>query len=127
MFFDAMHGATGPYARRIFEELLGAPVGTVLNGVPLEDFGGGHPDPNQVYASDLVARVAQGLASSFDASNAGSLAHSGGSDAPSAWRSIGTRPGPGHLLLDRLLRLRAPVRAKPLPRLSQPHERPVAT
>ncbi len=57
MLFDAMHGATGPYARRIFEELLGAPVGTVINGVPLEDFGGGHPDPNQVYAADLVARL----------------------------------------------------------------------
>jgi phosphoglucomutase len=57
MVFDAMHGATGPYARRIFEELLAAPSGTVLNGVPLEDFGGGHPDPNQVYAADLVARL----------------------------------------------------------------------
>jgi phosphoglucomutase len=57
MLFDAMHGSTGPYARRIFEELLGAPAGTVVNGVPLEDFGGGHPDPNQVYAADLVARL----------------------------------------------------------------------
>ncbi|HEV8145331.1 MAG TPA: alpha-D-glucose phosphate-specific phosphoglucomutase [Bryobacteraceae bacterium] len=57
MFFDAMHGSTGPYARRIFEELLAAPSGTVLNGVPLEDFGGGHPDPNQVYAADLVTRL----------------------------------------------------------------------
>ena len=57
MVFDAMHGSTGPYARRIFEELLAAPLGSVLNGVPLEDFGGGHPDPNQVYAADLVARL----------------------------------------------------------------------
>jgi phosphoglucomutase len=57
MVFDAMHGATGPYARKILEELLAAPSGTVLNGVPLEDFGGGHPDPNQVYAADLVARL----------------------------------------------------------------------
>ncbi|MEB3326219.1 MAG: alpha-D-glucose phosphate-specific phosphoglucomutase, partial [Synechococcus sp.] len=41
--FDAMHAVTGPYAQRILEGLLGAPAGTVRNGVPLEDFGGGHP------------------------------------------------------------------------------------
>jgi phosphoglucomutase len=52
--FDAMHGVTGPYARHILEERLGAPAGTVLHGEPLEDFGGLHPDPNQVHASDLV-------------------------------------------------------------------------
>ena len=45
---------TGPYAKAIFEGLLGAPKGTVQNGEPLEDFGGGHPDPNLVYAHDLV-------------------------------------------------------------------------
>lgn len=54
MKFDAMHAVTGPYARAILEERLGAPAGTVMNGVPLEDFGGGHPDPNLVYAHDLV-------------------------------------------------------------------------
>jgi phosphoglucomutase len=54
MRFDAMHAITGPYARRILEELLGAPPGTVLNGVPLEDFGGGHPDPNLVHAHEVV-------------------------------------------------------------------------
>ncbi len=58
MLFDAMHGATGPYARHIFENRLGAPPGTVLNGDPLEDFGGHHPDPNLVYAADLVGRRA---------------------------------------------------------------------
>ena len=52
--FDAMHAVTGPYASRIFEELLGAPAGTVRNGIPLEDFGGGHPDPNLTYAHDLA-------------------------------------------------------------------------
>ena len=57
MRFDAMHAVTGPYARRIFEELLGAPAGTVMNGEPLEDFGGGHPDPNLVHAAELVART----------------------------------------------------------------------
>jgi phosphoglucomutase len=52
--FDALHAVTGPYAHRIFEQQLGAPSGTVQNGTPLEDFGGGHPDPNLVYAHDLV-------------------------------------------------------------------------
>jgi phosphoglucomutase len=58
MRFDAMHAVTGPYARAILEQRLGAPVGTVVNGVPLPDFGGGHPDPNPVYAADLVAALA---------------------------------------------------------------------
>jgi phosphoglucomutase len=57
MDFDAMHGVTGPYARRILEELLSAPAGTVRNGVPLEDFGGHHPDPNLTHAADLVAAL----------------------------------------------------------------------
>ena len=55
MCFDAMHAVTGPYAKEIFENRLGAPAGTVINGVPLTDFGGGHPDPNQVHAHELVA------------------------------------------------------------------------
>ena len=53
MRFDAMHAVTGPYAHRILEDMLGAPKGTVVNGVPLPDFGGGHPDPNLVYAKEL--------------------------------------------------------------------------
>ena len=52
--FDAMHAVTGPYAREIIERRLGAPAGSVINGVPLEDFGGGHPDPNLTYAHELV-------------------------------------------------------------------------
>ncbi|MEZ5542322.1 MAG: alpha-D-glucose phosphate-specific phosphoglucomutase [Pseudomonadota bacterium] len=55
MCFDAMHAVTGPYARRILEDMLGAPPGTVINGEPLEDFGGGHPDPNLVHAHAVVA------------------------------------------------------------------------
>ena len=55
--FDAMHAVTGPYARRLFEDLLGCPPGTVLRGEPLPDFGGGHPDPNLTYAHDLVERM----------------------------------------------------------------------
>jgi len=58
MRFDAMHAVNGPYARSIIEGRLGAPAGTVVNGTPLPDFGGGHPDPNPVYAADLVAALA---------------------------------------------------------------------
>ena len=54
MCFDAMHAVTGPYAHAILEGRLGAPLGTVINGQPLPDFGGGHPDPNLVYAHELV-------------------------------------------------------------------------
>jgi phosphoglucomutase len=57
MCFDAMHAVTGPYARAILEDRLGAAAGTVINGRPLEDFGGGHPDPNLFHAHDLVAAV----------------------------------------------------------------------
>ncbi|WP_299362301.1 alpha-D-glucose phosphate-specific phosphoglucomutase [uncultured Paracoccus sp.] len=54
MRFDAMHAVTGPYARELLENRLGAAPGTVVNATPLPDFGGGHPDPNPVWASDLV-------------------------------------------------------------------------
>ena len=58
--FDAMHAVTGPYATRILEGLLGAPAGSVRNGIPLEDFGNGHPDPNLTYAHDLAELLLQG-------------------------------------------------------------------
>lgn len=54
MRFDAMHAVTGPYAERLFVDLLGAPANAVQNTSPLEDFGGGHPDPNLIYARSLV-------------------------------------------------------------------------
>ena len=57
LIFDAMHGVTGPYAQHLFETCLGAPEGTVINAVPLEDFGGHHPDPNLVHAAHLVERM----------------------------------------------------------------------
>ncbi|CAK0753007.1 Phosphoglucomutase [Gammaproteobacteria bacterium] len=57
MCFDAMNAVTGPYARAILEDQLGAPVGTVIRGVPSLDFGGEHPDPNLVHAAELVARL----------------------------------------------------------------------
>ena len=52
--FDAMHAVNGPYAKEILERRLGAAAGSVMNAVPLEDFGGGHPDPNLTYAHELV-------------------------------------------------------------------------
>ncbi|KAK4534549.1 hypothetical protein CDCA_CDCA02G0574 [Cyanidium caldarium] len=55
MLFDSLHGVTGAYTRRIFCEELGAPPSALRNATPLEDFGGGHPDPNLVYAAELVA------------------------------------------------------------------------
>src|SRR5271166_3899846 len=51
--FDALHAVTGPYAHAIFEGELGAQKGSVVNGTPLPDFGGHHPDPNPTYAKDL--------------------------------------------------------------------------
>ena len=54
MRFDAMHAVTGPYARAILEGTLGATSGTEINGVPLEDFGKGHPDPNPIWAKSLM-------------------------------------------------------------------------
>lgn len=53
MSFDAMSAVTGPYATEILERRLGFPAGTVRNGIPLENFGGHHPDPNMVHAHEL--------------------------------------------------------------------------
>lgn len=52
--FDAMNAVTGPYAKRIFEDVLGAQKGSVIRGRPLPDFGGVHPEPNLTYAKELV-------------------------------------------------------------------------
>jgi phosphoglucomutase len=67
MTFDAMHAITGPYAHHLLEERLGAAPGTVVKGTPLPDFGGHHPDPNLVYAADLVARLADDNGPDFGA------------------------------------------------------------
>jgi len=71
MRFDAMNAVTGPYAIRIFEEILGAPKGTVMNAVPKPDFGGLHPDPNLVYAKVLVDIMYAPDAPDFGAANDG--------------------------------------------------------
>ncbi len=71
MIFDAMSAVTGPYAREIFEKRLGFPAGTVMNGEPLEDFGGHHPDPNLVHAKDLYDRLMAPDAPDFGAASDG--------------------------------------------------------
>ncbi len=60
MVFDAMSAVTGPYAKEIIENRLGAPAGTVRNFVPLPDFGGHHPDPNLVHAKELYDEMMAG-------------------------------------------------------------------
>ncbi len=71
MRFDAMHAITGPYATTILEEQLGAPDGTVINAIPLTDFGKGHPDPNLTYAKELVAEMFGDHAPDFGAASDG--------------------------------------------------------
>lgn len=71
MVFDAMHAVTGPYARHILERVLGAAAGTVIHGEPLEDFGGGHPDPNLTYAKTLVDAVNANASTAFGAASDG--------------------------------------------------------
>ncbi len=71
MAFDAMHAVTGPYATEILERRLGFAPGTVRNGVPLEDFGGHHPDPNLVHAKDLYDLMMSAHAPDFGAASDG--------------------------------------------------------
>jgi phosphoglucomutase len=71
MIMDSMNAVTGPYAHRLFEQRLGASLGTVQNGACLEDFGGGHPDPNLVYAHDLVEQLFGDNAPDFGAASDG--------------------------------------------------------
>ena len=71
MCMDTMCAAGGPYATAVLEGLLGAPTGTVVNGVPLEDFGGHHPDPNPAHATDLIATMTGAGAPDFGAASDG--------------------------------------------------------
>ncbi|KAG6655112.1 phosphoglucomutase, cytoplasmic [Carya illinoinensis] len=64
--YDALHGVAGAYAKRIFVEELGAQESSLLNCMPKEDFGGGHPDPNLTYAKELVARMGLGKSNPQD-------------------------------------------------------------
>jgi phosphoglucomutase len=71
MRFDAMHAVTGPYAHAILEGELGASPGTVVNGTPLPDFGGHHPDPNLTYAKPLYDLLMSPAAPDFGAASDG--------------------------------------------------------
>lgn len=71
MAFDAMHAVTGPYATEVLERRLGFAPGTVRNGVPLEDFGGHHPDPNRVHAHELFETMFGPDAPDFGAASDG--------------------------------------------------------
>ncbi|MEC3949347.1 alpha-D-glucose phosphate-specific phosphoglucomutase [Sphingobium sp. HWE2-09] len=69
--FDSMSAVTGPYSVEIFERRLGAPMGTVMNGTPLPDFGHHHPDPNLVHAKELYDRMMAADAPDFGAASDG--------------------------------------------------------
>ncbi len=69
--FDAMHAVTGPYATEILQRRLGASADSLMNAVPLEDFGGGHPDPNLTYAPELVSIMFADNAPDFGAASDG--------------------------------------------------------
>lgn len=71
MRFDAMHAITGPYATTILQDLLGAPANTVMNGIPLVDFGQGHPDPNPIWAHELMQIMTGPDAPDFGAASDG--------------------------------------------------------
>ena len=71
MRMDSMCAVTGPYAHEIFERMLGAAPGTVINGVPLPDFGGMHPDPNPTWAKALMDEMFSVDAPDFGAASDG--------------------------------------------------------
>ncbi|WP_375262119.1 alpha-D-glucose phosphate-specific phosphoglucomutase [Palleronia sp.] len=71
MCFDAMHAVTGPYATEIIQNRLGAAEGTVINAEPKPDFAGGHPDPNPVWAKELMEVMHGGDAPDFGAASDG--------------------------------------------------------
>ena len=71
LLFDAMHAITGPYAKRILIDMLGASPDSVINVEPLEDFGGHHPDPNLAHAHELAGRMFGESAPTFGAASDG--------------------------------------------------------
>ena len=71
LLFDAMHAITGPYAKRILVDMLGAAPDSVINAEPLEDFGGHHPDPNLAHAQELAERMFSATAPVFGAASDG--------------------------------------------------------
>lgn len=71
LLFDAMHAITGPYAKKILEDMLDAKPGSVINAEPLEDFGGHHPDPNLAHAKELAEQMFSSAAPTFGAASDG--------------------------------------------------------
>ncbi|MBC2835413.1 alpha-D-glucose phosphate-specific phosphoglucomutase [Paragemmobacter straminiformis] len=71
MRMDSMCAVTGPYAVEILENRLGAAKGTVVNGTPLPDFGGMHPDPNPTWAKALMDEMFGADAPDFGAASDG--------------------------------------------------------
>ncbi|MFN6055757.1 MAG: alpha-D-glucose phosphate-specific phosphoglucomutase [Paracoccaceae bacterium] len=71
MRMDSMCAVTGPYAIEILENRLGAETGTVVNGTPLPDFGGMHPDPNPTWAKALMDEMFGSAAPDFGAASDG--------------------------------------------------------
>ncbi len=71
LLFDAMSAITGPYAKRILVDMLGAAPESVINAEPLEDFGGHHPDPNLAHAQELAERMFSADAPTFGAASDG--------------------------------------------------------
>ncbi len=69
--FDAMHAVTGPYAKEILVQRLGAPATSLMNCEVSETFGGGHPDPNLTYAHELVDVLYSNSAPDFGAASDG--------------------------------------------------------
>lgn len=68
---DSMCAITGPYAKEILENRLGAAKGSVVHGTPLPDFGGMHPDPNPTWAHELMATMNGADAPDFGAASDG--------------------------------------------------------
>lgn len=71
LLFDAMSAITGPYAKRILIDMLGATPESIINAEPLEDFGGHHPDPNLAHAHELAERMFSNTAPTFGAASDG--------------------------------------------------------
>ncbi len=69
--FDAMHAITGPYAKHILVDVLGASPDSIINAEPKEDFGGGHPDPNMAHAKELTEIMFSDQAPTFGAASDG--------------------------------------------------------
>lgn len=57
LLYDGMHGAGGPFAKKVLVEELGLSETSLMRCNPLPDFGKGHPDPNLTYAATLVKKM----------------------------------------------------------------------